>query len=143
MMPPLSRHIVSTLADVVNARLKARGAAPTAEAVITELDALRLLRRNDNVPMPMLATTHCVVCGHKAEPLDTEDPNKIDVTTMLRGAGIIELSFGYGSKYDTAWVFGVICEECAKAFISTTAMPMSDAGASPAFEAYTTRTRED
>jgi len=48
---------------------------------------------------------------------------------VWKDAGLIEISFGFGSRYDVGWAFGLICDSCAKAFVETTAVPMTEAGA--------------
>lgn len=134
----MNKQDCAALVDIVRDRLAAKGNVVTIEGVVAELNMLAALPR-DFTPVK-LATPACVVCGCDVENLDGDAP--LTSSSLLRGAGTIELSFGYGSTHDTDYVVGVICDKCAEAFVSTTAAPMTSAGAGHAFREHTKHIRD-
>jgi hypothetical protein len=123
--------IVAMLVEQVSKRLAAKQNAPTIEGVIRELVNLNMLRVDHR--SHRIANPNCVVCGAATKVLADDDT--LTTYSMIRDAGTVELSFGYGSRYDCGYVFGVICDDCAKAFIETAAVPMTEA--SPHFTKHT------
>jgi hypothetical protein len=121
------QRFIATTAEAVQHRLSVKGKPCTAAEVIAELLAMRVLHTYD--ASQRLAHPNCVICGTAAESLDTGgDDAKCALSTLWRRAGIVEISFGFGSRFDTAWVCGVICDSCAKTFVETTAAPMTEVG---------------
>lgn len=81
----------------------------------------------------ILAHENCVICGFEC-PGEVWGRGEFPihpkaVNNVRSGGGIIRLSFGYGSRYDTEHHYGVICDECAKTLIETAAEPFSSSGA--------------
>lgn len=76
----------------------------------------------------VLANDNCVICGSHHPSLVSDNVDRFSTSALRKGAGIIQLSFGYGSALDTARVYGVICDGCAKALIETSAEPFSEDG---------------
>ena len=81
----------------------------------------------------ILAHENCVICGFEC-PGENWGSDEFPihpkaVNNCRSGGGIITLSFGYGSRHDTEYHYGVICDECAKTLIETAAEPFSSSGA--------------
>lgn len=76
-----------------------------------------------------LASDHCVMCGSEHPGTDTTFCSVYDASAPRTGAGIISLSFGYGSRHDTTYLYAVICDSCAKALVEGAAAPFSSGGA--------------
>ncbi len=71
----------------------------------------------------------CIVCGSACPPYDNQPSEKSTRSCMRRGGGTIELGFGYGSRNDTVYLIGVICDPCAKTLVETAAAAFTSAGA--------------
>lgn len=72
-----------------------------------------------------LISNNCVICGC---PCKTENVGRepyIHTGSLVHKGGVITIGFGYGSKHDTEHYSGIICDECAKTLVETSASAWS------------------
>ncbi len=70
----------------------------------------------------------CLICSVEHPPMDCPfEPH--GVGDPRQGAGYLEISFPYGSVFDTTYLIGVICDKCALVFVNDLAARMTGYGA--------------